>query len=283
MVSIIIPYYNAGKFLEETLESVFCQEGVEIEVIVVDDGSDEINTKKLTRLSEQYNFKLVYQENKGVSSARNKGAQYAKGQFLLFLDADDLLLKGQLNNLLKMSAEDSIAVANCIGSTNKRIFSPVFTMASFFSGIQIQVGTALIPKHLFFKVNGFNEALTYSEDIDLWFRLWRENIDFKYLDTVVLNYRIHDTSAMRKNTNPRLYFDNLKSFQYRLNFFHKSKLDDIQKKQIVKQKLNSLHWYAKEFGLKTILTNYWWSFRLGCFWFLLKNHFKGDIKSLVLK
>ena len=90
LLSVVIPFYNLGKYLEKTLESVFQSDYKFLEVIVVDDGSDdELSVEVLRKLKLQYNFKLHSQENKGLSAARNIGARLASGSYLAFVDADD--------------------------------------------------------------------------------------------------------------------------------------------------------------------------------------------------
>lgn len=93
-VSVIIPTYNLARYINETVDSVLGQTYKNYEIIIVDDGSTD-NTKEA--LSE-YGGKITYifQENQGVSAARNKGIKEAKGEYIAFLDADDLWLKDKL-------------------------------------------------------------------------------------------------------------------------------------------------------------------------------------------
>lgn len=92
LVSIIIPCYNGEKFIHETLDSVFRQTYSNYEILFVDDGSTDNSAEiaKASFLGKPF-CKYLYQKNNGVSSARNKGLQEARGEFVLFLDADDVL------------------------------------------------------------------------------------------------------------------------------------------------------------------------------------------------
>jgi cellulose synthase/poly-beta-1,6-N-acetylglucosamine synthase-like glycosyltransferase len=93
LVSVIIPCYNHAHFLEQAIESVRAQSYSDFEIIVVDDGSTDNTTEVVRRHSR---VRYVYQENAGLSSARNTGLWHSHGEFLVFLDADDRLLRNAL-------------------------------------------------------------------------------------------------------------------------------------------------------------------------------------------
>lgn len=106
-LSIIIPAYNAEAYLPQCLDSILAQEHKDCEVIVVDDGS----TDGTAALLECYpDVKVVHQENHGMSTARNRGLDEARGEYILFVDSDDLLTAGALETLVaELSGEDIIA------------------------------------------------------------------------------------------------------------------------------------------------------------------------------
>lgn len=101
LVSIIIPAYNVGNYLEECVHSLLCQTYKNYEVIIIDDGSTD-NTytvgKRLT--AENANVKLLHQENQGVSIARNAGIEKANGEFFVFVDADDVVAPQYIETLM---------------------------------------------------------------------------------------------------------------------------------------------------------------------------------------
>ena len=93
LVSVIIPVYNREKFLAEAIDSVLAQTYRPIEIIVIDDGS----TDKSGEIARSYaETKYIYQDNQGVSVARNIGVDAAQGEFLAFLDSDDMWLHNKL-------------------------------------------------------------------------------------------------------------------------------------------------------------------------------------------
>ncbi|WP_207435236.1 glycosyltransferase [Sabulibacter ruber] len=92
LLSIVIPYYNSGKYLPDTLNSLNKITYSNCEIIVVNDGSDELESiEVLADLQKKFDFKLISQPNKGLAEARNAGAFFARGEFMAFLDADDLV------------------------------------------------------------------------------------------------------------------------------------------------------------------------------------------------
>ncbi len=96
LVSILIPCYNAESWIEETLQSVLAQTYSAIEIIVVDDGSNDRSNELLQAFVARQQIKLIRQENRGQAAAFNHALQYARGQFIQFLDADDLLHKEKI-------------------------------------------------------------------------------------------------------------------------------------------------------------------------------------------
>lgn len=106
-LSIIIPAYNAEAYLPQCLDSILAQEHRGCEVIVVDDGSTDGTAALLKRYPD---VKVVHQANHGMSTARNRGLDEARGEYILFVDSDDLLTDGALETLVaELSGEDIIA------------------------------------------------------------------------------------------------------------------------------------------------------------------------------
>ncbi len=103
LVSIVIPCYNSELWLEETLESALGQSWPQKEIIVVDDGSTD-NSLSIARSFESRGVKVISQENRGGCVARNRGLKEARGDFIQFLDADDLLAPDKIERQLEMLA-----------------------------------------------------------------------------------------------------------------------------------------------------------------------------------
>ena len=107
LISIIIPVYNAEKYIRECLESVISQDFQDYEVLVVNDGSKDGSLKICEEFSEKNKkIKIYSTENKGVSHARNYGMKQASGKWLMFLDSDDYLIEGCLKRLEAQTFQD---------------------------------------------------------------------------------------------------------------------------------------------------------------------------------
>lgn len=107
MISIVIPIYNAEKYLHRCLDSILCQTYNDFEIILIDDGSNDESYKICTTYSQKDNrIKLYHKENGGVSSARNLGLEHINGEWITFIDADDWIAETYLENLIRYTKDD---------------------------------------------------------------------------------------------------------------------------------------------------------------------------------
>lgn len=100
-VSVIIPMYNASKYIEKTIKSVICQDFNDFEIVIVDDGSDDdsLNMVKNFLFNESIPYIIESQKNSGVSSARNRGIKLSNGEYIIFMDDDDYISPKHISNL----------------------------------------------------------------------------------------------------------------------------------------------------------------------------------------
>lgn len=105
-VSVIVPAYNAADYIEECLDSILAQDGVNLEIITIDDGSTDSTGAILDVYANRYdNVKVLHQENGGISSARNAGLQRVTGKYVCYLDSDDYYVTGALEQAFKKCEE----------------------------------------------------------------------------------------------------------------------------------------------------------------------------------
>lgn len=113
LVSVIIPAYNAGKYIDQTIQSVLTQTYANIELIIVNDGSTDNTAEVLKKYQADNRFKIVHQSNAGCSAAKNKGLEQAAGDYIQYLDADDLLSANKLEEQVSALEEKPMHLAVC--------------------------------------------------------------------------------------------------------------------------------------------------------------------------
>lgn len=207
LVSIVIPAYNAAKFLPEVIQSVLNQSYQNWELLVIDDGSTDNTAELVNEYSEQdRRVHLISKENGGVSVARNLGAQLAKGELIAFLDSDDLWLEDKVSaHVSYMTSHPQVGVSfgrveliETDGkTTNKLTDNIVDTLQPqdlFYSNPTVTTSNLVIRKSVFQTLNGFDESMQYNEDIDLLFRLAiQDSWEIKSIDQVLVQYRLHSS------------------------------------------------------------------------------------------
>jgi glycosyltransferase involved in cell wall biosynthesis len=195
MISIIIATFNCAGSIGKTIQSVNQQSCKEWELIIVDDGStdDTYNLIKEKYLGDK--IKYFYQENKGVSAARNYGASLATGEFLMFLDADDTLFPNVIENFQKLIGDDDltgIASGAYLYSSRTEVKPRVKGSLTQYYKLNTLVGSFILNKQLFTTAGGYDENLTFSENFELFIRLTQickeEKISVKAGDFLTFNY-----------------------------------------------------------------------------------------------
>ena len=113
-ISVIVPVYNSGIYLEDTVKSLLNQTYENIEIILVDDGSTDESPQICNRLAQEYsNILVVHQPNSGVSVARNNGMKHATGSLIAFCDGDDVVEEDMYEFLYKQMIEENSDIACC--------------------------------------------------------------------------------------------------------------------------------------------------------------------------
>jgi len=190
-ISVIIPFYNAEHTLLRAVSSVLNQINPSWEVILVNDGSSDCSEQVAENFINDPRIQYFRQENKGVSTARNLGANKAKTNWLIFLDADDELSLDALSIYQNAIAEfpgRSVLLAGLKKITGNSIITHIPQKGKFKSKIP---GTFCLEKELFDEVGGYDEQMKYSENTELFHRIELLNKPFGYIQKVTVNY--HDT------------------------------------------------------------------------------------------
>ncbi|HEY4324712.1 MAG TPA: glycosyltransferase [Mucilaginibacter sp.] len=235
-VSVIIPCFNHGQYLMDALNSIWQQNYPMVEIIVVDDGSTD-NTKEI--LKEVEGIKYIYQENRGLSAARNTGIKNSNGEFLIFLDADDWLLPGAIRaNIDYLKQDKTLAF---VSGAHEKVFVDIgeskdeFQEAGTNHYIQLLQGNyigmhaAVTYSRWVFNDFLFDENLKACEDYDLYLKISRKYPVFHHSNKIAA-YRIHN-SNMSGNI-PKMLFYVLKVLKRQ-----KTNLRNIEEKRAYKNGL----------------------------------------------
>jgi teichuronic acid biosynthesis glycosyltransferase TuaG len=235
LISIIMPAYNAEMYIGKSIESVLYQTYPYWELLVIDDGSTD-STKDVVRkfLGLDSRIKYFYQDNGKQGKARNLGIEKSKGEYLAFLDSDDLWfpnkLEIQIQGIIEkdvdlifcdsyiFSDDNSILESDKVG-VKDGVYSGENAVKIFIECNRIPILTVLAKKSAIQKVGGFieNDDVQYGEDYHLWLKLLLNGSIFYSTDQVLAKYRVHSESVTMQDKYQfykilELFYD-LKSFR----------------------------------------------------------------------
>lgn len=211
-VSVIIPAFDIAPFVRATLDSVFEQNFESFEVVIVNDGSRD--TPALEAALAPYFDRLVYaeQENLGASCARNTAISLAKGEYLAFLDGDDLwlpdFLRSQLDFLEKNDLEMVYCDAELFGealyegekySKTSPSTGAVTTESLISADCNVITSGTVLKKDLLARFELFDTTLARMQDFDLWYRLAKKGARIGYQTAVLVKYRVRANSLSGSN------------------------------------------------------------------------------------
>ena len=194
MVSVVIPAYNCERFLAEAIESVLAQSYRPNEVIVVDDGS----TDQSANIARSYKeIQYIYQPNQGLAVTRNRGLAIAQGEFIAFLDADDVWLPNKLKVQVEHLTEHPDVGLNVCRIEN--FLDPGVSLPPGGGDVplmkeQINLGTMVVRRDVFSRVGAFDPDYRLADDFDWVARAKDLGIPVKILPDVLMRRRIHETN-----------------------------------------------------------------------------------------
>ena len=169
LVSVIIPLYNARRYVAQAIESALNQTYSNVEVIVVDDGSTDDPLEVISK----YPVRVIRQDNKGASAARNTGIREATGEFIVTLDADDTISPEYIVRTMSLMTPDISAVCtdfDYFGQHTGRTHITIPTLVEELTGNKLTC-CALFRKQALVDVGGYNTELFAYEDWNLWIDL----------------------------------------------------------------------------------------------------------------
>ena len=213
LVSVIIPCYNSQQFIAEAIESVLAQDYPHVELIVIDDGSTDNSKYIIQSFGDQLTF--LTQKNSGAPAARNKGLKQAKGFYIKFLDADDLLeadcLSRQVQQSKKQIRHNNYIVfgdVKLIDGKGDLFDSRKFSAQKAHEDIVEYIllnnpltSSPLHRKEYLLQVNGFDINLHKGQEWDLHLRLALSGVEFIYQPGFVYRFREHHSDTRISQTD----------------------------------------------------------------------------------
>lgn len=239
LISVIIPCYNQGRFLSDTLDSVLAQTYENWEAIIVNDGS----TDNTSEVADQYcakdqRFKYIYQPNAGLSAARNTGVSNSNGIYILPLDSDDKIAPRYMELAIEaFIANNKLKVVYCraalFGIKKGEWKLPKFSIERML-GRNCIFCSAFYKREDFDKIGGYNTNMKYGfEDWDFWLSMLEDDKQVYQIDEILFFYRIRKRSMARMLNQEKMaylrhqiwenhkvlfsnnFFNPLESFEYR--------------------------------------------------------------------
>jgi glycosyltransferase involved in cell wall biosynthesis len=184
-----MPIYNGHAFLAEALSSIHRQKGCPLEILIVDDGSTDDTPQVIAALGDT--VRCVRQEHGGISAARNTGVRNARGDWIAFLDSDDVWSDGKLKLQLQyLAAEPWLEMISgrgeLLGASGEE-----WDRSTEFVFMAFALGAAMIRRDVFDRIGYFDAQFELGEDIDVFMRALEANIALRLHGEVVLHYRRH--------------------------------------------------------------------------------------------
>lgn len=234
LISVIVPVYNTGKYLQKCLDSVLSQTYDNLEIVIIDDGSTDDSAEICREYAKKNNVVFLSQNHSGQATARNKGIQNSKGEFLGFVDSDDFVSQSMYSALYRMMEETDCDIACCgisrvqLGETITEKFDDnplrihsysseeAYKELLFNKKITSSLCDKLFSRQVF-ENNAFVDGM-YLEDLEIMPKLIKNANKISYIETQLYYYVQSPNSTLRSSFSTR-DFDLLKAWDSRFQFY----------------------------------------------------------------
>lgn len=255
-ISVVVPCYNQGKYLEEAVESIFSQTYEDFEIIIINDGSTDLETREILNNYQKPKTKIIHTENQGVIAARNQGIEVAQGKYILPLDADDKIGHTYLEEAVQLlEANENLGIVYCeaefFGEQTGKWELPEYNFPNILWGNMIFC-SGFFRKSDWQKVKGYNPNMIDGwEDYDFWLSLIELGREVYQIPQVLFFYRrklvsrseaidseksVYLYNCLFKN-HPQLYRNNIdiifaKAIDFKVELkLVKSKIKELEKQE----------------------------------------------------
>jgi glycosyltransferase involved in cell wall biosynthesis len=210
-VSVIIPCFNQGAYLDEAIESVLAQTFQDFDILVVDDGSTDAETVNMLKDAAWPKTRVIRTENEGLAAARNTGIREAQGIYILPLDADDKIGKGYLDDAVRiLDRHPEIGIVYCevshFGVKEGRWDLPEYSLDNILIH-NVIFCAALYRKADWETVGGYNVNMVYGwEDWDFWLSLIHIGRKVYRIPKIYFYYRVREGSMVHNMDEEQVFF-----------------------------------------------------------------------------
>lgn len=217
LVTVLVCLYNGRKYVDEALNSVFAQRYGQYEIVVIDDGSTDGGAESVGRRYRDSRLTLVRQTHSGLNATRAASLAFGRGEYVAFLDQDDVWLPEKLERQIAIAAavpEAALVFCDCVviderGRDQERLSQRHPFNPSRLSGLEghlellrsgcfVSFSAALARRAAVVAAGGFNPSFRYAADYDLWLRVSRRH-PIAFLDEPLAKYRVHPTQFTQRH------------------------------------------------------------------------------------
>ena len=257
MISIIVPVYNVEAYLDECIQSIVSQSYTNWECILINDGSTDKSGEICdTWSNKDYRIQVIHQSNQGVSTARNTGIQYAKGEFITFIDSDDWIEKDYLTNLIVTASlnPSDLCVSGIIQNLNNGtcfIYKPSHQISFNLNAENNHYFIDLNQKYLLYGPTAnlyrtqiiqehqikFNTDISYGEDL-LFNYEYLEHVDtIACINQASYHYRIIGSNTLSSKLRPNQFDTDYAQWKILQSFYQRKGLWNKEAKELLYQRL----------------------------------------------
>lgn len=289
IVSVVIPCYNQGQYLDEAVESALSQTYQNFEIIVINDGSTDPETIEILKNYQKPKTRIIHTENQGVVAARNQAIEASQGKYILPLDADDKIGSTYLEEAVELSeANDNLGIVYCeaefFGEQSGKWELPKYNFPNILLGNMIFC-SGFFRKSDWQQVNGYNPNMVDGwEDYDFWLSIIELDREVYQIPKILFFYRrklvsrtkaIDSQKSVKLHTHvfrnhARLYEDNIDVVFARI-------VDFKERIKLAKEKIKQLEKYKKynkelQAQIKAMESSKFWQLRN--FWVTIKHRLR---------
>ena len=258
-ISVIIPTYNREDFISETIQSVLDQTYKDFEIIVVDDGSKDNTKSFLEKFGSK--IKLIEQKNQERAASRNNGVKASCGEYLAFVDSDDVWISNKLEKQLEILENNKETILTYgksfrINQASKPLKVAQRQLAGYSGNVFekllfrnfIVSATPMVRREYFERTSGFETKYVPYEDWELWVRLSLLG-KFFFVNKPLAYYRIHPEQSLKTTTAQKI--EEVTTLLLEDSFRLKSIPENIKRKSLGLANLRFCYWYLRSYEIKT--------------------------------